>query len=149
LGQGGEGDLAVPAEVGAAFEVIQAEAVFEFAVLVVAELSRLGRSLDDLLALVGGLRERGIGIRSLHEALDTTTPGGRLIFHMFCRARRVHPRTDAGRHSRGHRSRASSRTTPWPPASPLPEQVERARYLLTRPENTIASMPGCSVLASR
>lgn len=52
-------------------------------VLVVASLDWLGRSLDDLLALVGGLRKRGIGFRSLHEALDTTTPGGRLVFHVF------------------------------------------------------------------
>lgn len=33
--------------------------------------------------MVAELRERGIGFRSLHEALDTTTPGGRLIFHVF------------------------------------------------------------------
>jgi DNA invertase Pin-like site-specific DNA recombinase len=37
----------------------------------------------DLIEIVGTLRRRGIGFRSLHEALDTTTPGGRLIFHVF------------------------------------------------------------------
>lgn len=52
-------------------------------VLVVVSLDRLGRSLDDLLAIVGGLRKRGIGFRSLHESLDTTTPGGMLVFHVF------------------------------------------------------------------
>ena len=46
-------------------------------------LDRLGRSIQDLIAIVGGLRERGIGFQSLHEALDTTTPGGRLVFHVF------------------------------------------------------------------
>ncbi len=46
-------------------------------------LDRLGRSLQDLIAIVAGLRKRGIGFRSLHEALDTTTPGGRLVFHVF------------------------------------------------------------------
>jgi hypothetical protein len=51
--------------------------------LVVPSLDRLGRSLQDLIAIVAGLRKRGIGFRSLHEALDTTTPGGRLIFHVF------------------------------------------------------------------
>jgi DNA invertase Pin-like site-specific DNA recombinase len=41
------------------------------------------RSLADLITLVAELRRRGIGFRSLHEALDTTTPGGRLVFHVF------------------------------------------------------------------
>jgi len=46
--------------------------------LVVPSLDRLSRSLQDLITLVAGLRRRGTGFRSLHEALDTTTPGGRL-----------------------------------------------------------------------
>src|SRR4051794_21788217 len=41
--------------------------------LVVPSLDRLGRSLQDLISIVAGLRKRGIGFRSLHEALDTTT----------------------------------------------------------------------------
>lgn len=52
-------------------------------VLVVARLDRLGRSLRELIDLVGELEERGIGFRSLKESLDTTTPGGRLVFHVF------------------------------------------------------------------
>jgi DNA invertase Pin-like site-specific DNA recombinase len=48
--------------------------------LVVASLDRLGRSLADLISIVAGLRRRGIGFASLHEAFDTTTPGGRLVF---------------------------------------------------------------------
>jgi DNA invertase Pin-like site-specific DNA recombinase len=51
--------------------------------LVVPSLDRYGRSLQDLVNMVAALRERGIGFTSLHEALDTTTPGGRLIFHVF------------------------------------------------------------------
>jgi DNA invertase Pin-like site-specific DNA recombinase len=51
--------------------------------LVVPSLDRLARSLQDLLTIVGDLRRRGIGFRSLHEAIDTTTPGGRLVFHIF------------------------------------------------------------------
>ena len=48
--------------------------------LVVPSLDRLSRSLQDLIGLVAELRRRGVGFRSLHEALDTTTPGGRLVF---------------------------------------------------------------------
>lgn len=51
--------------------------------LVVPSLDRLGRSLQDLIAIVSGLRERGVDFTSLHETLDTTTPGGRLVFHVF------------------------------------------------------------------
>ena len=51
--------------------------------LVVPSLDRLSRSLQDLITIVAGLRRRGAGLRSLHEALDTTTPGGRLVFHVF------------------------------------------------------------------
>ena len=51
--------------------------------LVVPSLDGLGSSLQDLIAIVGGLRKRGIGFRSLKEALDTTTSGGRLVFHVF------------------------------------------------------------------
>ncbi|MFD5437070.1 recombinase family protein [Kitasatospora sp. NPDC127067] len=51
--------------------------------LVVPALDRYGRSLQDLINMVGELRKREIGFTSLHENLDTTTPGGRLVFHVF------------------------------------------------------------------
>ena len=52
-------------------------------ILVVWRLDRLGRSLKHLVATVGELEQRGIGFRSLQESIDTTTAGGRLIFHVF------------------------------------------------------------------
>lgn len=51
--------------------------------IVVWKLDRFGRSLVDLVQTMQQLRERGVGFRSLHENIDTTTSGGRLIFHMF------------------------------------------------------------------
>ncbi|MGW5187824.1 recombinase family protein [Kribbella sp. NPDC004138] len=51
--------------------------------VVVTELSRLGRNFQDLIQIVSGLRRQEIGFKSLHEALDTTTPGGRMIFHVL------------------------------------------------------------------
>ena len=52
-------------------------------VLVVWRLDRLGRSLPHLIETIGTLEGRGVGFRSLTEAIDTTTPGGRLILHVF------------------------------------------------------------------
>lgn len=52
-------------------------------VLIVWKLDRLGRSLPHLIETVTALERKGVGFRSLTEAIDTTTPGGRLIFHMF------------------------------------------------------------------
>lgn len=51
--------------------------------LVVWRLDRLGRSLPHLIETIGALEARGVGFRSLSEAIDTTTSGGRLIFHVF------------------------------------------------------------------
>ena len=53
-------------------------------VLVVWRLDRLGRSLKNLIEIVAELEERGIGLRSLQENIDTTTSGGKLVFHIFC-----------------------------------------------------------------
>jgi DNA invertase Pin-like site-specific DNA recombinase len=52
-------------------------------ILTVWKLDRLGRSLPHLIETVNALEARGVSFRSLTEAIDTTTPGGRLIFHIF------------------------------------------------------------------
>ena len=52
-------------------------------VLVTWKLDRRARSLPHLIETVNQLEKNGAGLRSLTEAIDTTTPGGRLIFHLF------------------------------------------------------------------
>jgi DNA invertase Pin-like site-specific DNA recombinase len=59
------------------------EYVREGDVLIVWKLDRLGRSLPHLIETVTTLEKRGVGFRSITEAIDTTTPGGRLVFHLF------------------------------------------------------------------
>lgn len=51
--------------------------------LVVWRLDRLGRSLKHLIETIQDLERRGVGLKSLTESIDTTTSGGKLIFHIF------------------------------------------------------------------
>src|SRR5919112_1120648 len=51
--------------------------------LVVWRLDRLGRSLRHLIDTITALDERGVGFKSLTENIDTTTSGGKLVFHIF------------------------------------------------------------------
>lgn len=51
--------------------------------LVVTKLDRLGRSVKHLKEIVDDLQARGVGLRALSQGIDTTTPGGRLFFHML------------------------------------------------------------------
>ncbi|URM92537.1 recombinase family protein [Streptomyces sp. MRC013] len=85
--------------------------------LVVPSLDRLGHSIQDLIAIVSGLRKRGTGFTSPHEALDTTTPDRRLVFHVFPSPRRAHLRTRRPEHQRGPGRRPRPRRPTRPPAS--------------------------------
>ncbi|MFF0794188.1 recombinase family protein [Streptomyces spiralis] len=108
--------------------------------LVVPSLDRLGRSIQDLIAIVSGLRKRGIGFQSLHEALDTTTPGGRLVFHVFAAlAEFIRELIVQGTHEGLEAARARGERIGRPPAM-NPEQIRHARALLAQPENTITSI---------
>lgn len=51
--------------------------------LVMWKLDRLGRSLPHLIELIETLRQRDMGFKTLTDAIDTTTPSGRLVFHLF------------------------------------------------------------------
>jgi len=108
--------------------------------LVVWRLDRLGRSLRHLVETVGALEERGIGFRSLTESIDTTTPGGRLVFHVFAALAEferdlIRERTHAGlaaaraRGRRGGRRRVMSA-----------EKLEVARTMYKSGEHTVAAI---------
>lgn len=69
--------------------------------LVVWKLDRLGRSMQHLIDTVGMLRDRGVHFRSLTEGIDTATPTGKLVFHIFAALAeferdRIIERTEAG-----------------------------------------------------
>jgi DNA invertase Pin-like site-specific DNA recombinase len=88
--------------------------------IVVPSLDRLGRSIQDLIAIVSGLRKRDIGFQSLHEALDTTTPGGRLVFHVFAAlAEFIRELIVQGTHEGLAEARARGERIGRPPAAPF------------------------------
>ncbi|MEU6593271.1 recombinase family protein [Streptomyces sp. NPDC046881] len=108
--------------------------------LVVPSLDRLGRSIQDLISIVSALRKRGVGFQSLHEALDTTTPGGRLVFHVFAAlAEFIRELIVQGTHEGLAAARARGERIGRPPAM-TEEQIRHARALLAQPENTITSI---------
>ncbi|WP_240499312.1 recombinase family protein [Streptomyces prasinus] len=110
--------------------------------LVVPSPDRLGRSIQDLIALVSGLRKRGLGLTSLHEALDTTTPGGRLVFHVFAAlAEFIRELLVQGTNEGLDAAPARGARLGRPPAM-TEEQICHARGLFTRPENTVTSIAG-------
>src|ERR1035437_7231442 len=108
--------------------------------LVVLSLDRLSRSLQDLITLVVDLRRRGVGFKSLHEALDTTTPGGRLVFHVFAAlAEFIRELIVEGTREGLDAARARDARLGRPPARTA-EQIRHARDPMTRPNNTVSSI---------
>ena len=86
-------------------------------ILTVWKLDRLGRSLSHLIETVSALKARGVGFRSLTESIDTTTPGGRLVFHIFGALGQferdlIRERTRAGLEAAAARGRAPPATAP-------------------------------------
>jgi DNA invertase Pin-like site-specific DNA recombinase len=102
--------------------------------LVVWKLDRLARSVKQLIETVEKLRSRKIGFRSLTEAIDTTTPQGRLVFHMFSALAEferslIRERTQAGLAA----ARRIGRTGGRPPKLTA-DDIEAAKAMLTNPD---------------
>jgi DNA invertase Pin-like site-specific DNA recombinase len=85
--------------------------------LVVWKLDRPGRSLRHLVDTVTSLAERGIAFRNLQEATETTTPGGKLVFHSL----RPWPSSNAT-------SSANEPPRSWPPPGPAAAAAAGHRY---------------------
>jgi len=118
--------------------------VIEFArngdTLVVWKLDRLGRSLKHLIETVNLLNNRGVGLVSLQEKIDTATPGGKLIFHVFgalaeFERELIQERTNAGLKAARARGRLGGR-----PPKLTPKQIEMARRLLNDSSVSIAEI---------
>ena len=112
--------------------------------LVVWKLDRLGRSLRHLITVVTDLHANHKGLRSLQEAMDTTTPGGKLIFHVFgalaeFERELIRERTQAGLSAARARGRSGGR-----PRVMTAQTLRTAQQLLADPDQTIHQV--CQVL---
>jgi DNA invertase Pin-like site-specific DNA recombinase len=105
--------------------------------LVVWRLDRLGRSLKHLIETITGLNNRHIGFKSITESIDTTTSGGKLIFHIFGALAEferdiIKERTNAGLQAARARGRKGGR-----PKALSPKKAQMAEVLYKDKNNSI------------
>ena len=109
-------------------------------VIVVTKYDRLARSLRDLLDIVEQIKQKDAGFRSIGEDIDTTTPNGRLVFHLFAsiaefERERIVERTREGLASARKNGRVGGR----PPALTSDQKVE-VRKMRDEEHRSIASI---------
>jgi DNA invertase Pin-like site-specific DNA recombinase len=112
--------------------------------LVVWKLDRLGRSLKDLIERITELNNRHIGFKSITENIDTTTSGGKLIFHIFGALAEferdiIRERTNAGLEAARSRGKKGGR----PPAL-TPQKIQLARTLYADKKTSVSEI--CKML---
>src|SRR3954447_25614835 len=108
--------------------------------LVVWRLDRLGRSLRHLIDTVTDLQARGIGFQSLTESINTTTSGGKLVFHIFGALAEfereiIRERTKAGLQAARTRGRNGGR-----PKKLTKKQIEMLQHLAADKTHTVAEI---------
>ena len=112
--------------------------------LVVWKLDRLGRSLKHLIEVVNHLHQRNISFKSLQENIDTTSSGGKLIFHIFCALAEferdiIRERTLAGLSSARVRGKFGGR-----PRAMDKKKIAMARKLMSDASNSVEDV--CKIL---
>src|SRR5215213_7199146 len=112
--------------------------------IVVWKLDRLGRSLKDLIERIRELNDRKIGFKSLTEQIDTTTSGGKLIFHIFGALAEferdiIRERTNAGLEAARTRGKLGGR-----PKALTSEKIKLARKLYADKSMSVAEI--CNML---
>src|SRR5512147_2015827 len=108
--------------------------------LVVWKLDRLGRSLKDLITIITQLNNRNIGFKSITENIDTTTSGGKLVFHIFGALAEferdiIRERTQAGLSAARARARKGGR-----PRALTSTKAQMATALYKDKNNTVAEI---------
>jgi DNA invertase Pin-like site-specific DNA recombinase len=108
--------------------------------VVVWRLDRLGRSLRHLIDVMADLDRRGVALTSLRESIDTSTPGGRLVFHVFAALAEferdlIRERTAAGLAAARARGRRGGRPTVW-----TTEKLATARSMHASGQHDVAAI---------
>jgi DNA invertase Pin-like site-specific DNA recombinase len=108
--------------------------------LVVWRLDRLGRSITHLIQTVTGLQGRGVGFRSLTESIDTTTSGGKFVFHTFSALAElerdlIRERTQAGLAAARARGRSGGR-----PFRMTPAKLRLAQQAMRLPDTNVGDL---------
>ncbi len=108
--------------------------------LTVWRLDRLGRNLADLVRIVNDLKAQGVGFVSLTESIDTTTPAGTLVFHLFASLAEfernlIRERTMAGLKAARARGKSSGR-----PPKLTSKDLAMAKALMADKTNSVAEI---------
>lgn len=108
--------------------------------LVVWRLDRLGRNLADLVRIVNDLEARGVGLVSLTEQINTASPSGKLVFHLFASLAEfernlIRERTIAGLKSARARGKNGGR-----PPKITGKNVAMAKKLMADPANNVSDI---------
>ncbi|ETS30733.1 resolvase [Photorhabdus temperata] len=109
--------------------------------LVVWKLDRLGRSIQHLIESINDLKEKGIGFRSLQEAIDTQTSGGKLVFHIFSALAEferdlIRERTNAGLEAARARGKKGGR----PKSLDQPKNIKLLKQMHADPSYSIGDI---------
>jgi DNA invertase Pin-like site-specific DNA recombinase len=108
--------------------------------LVVWKLDRLARSMKQLIETIESFQEQGIGLKSLQDPIDTSSPSGKLVFHIFAalsefERRVIRERTTAGLRAARERGRIGGR----PPAL-LAKDLQAAKAMLKDSDITVTAV---------
>ncbi|OIN59838.1 recombinase family protein [Arsenicibacter rosenii] len=117
--------------------------------VIVWKLDRLGRSLPHLVELVTRFADRGVAFTSLQEKIDTSSPSGKLIFHIFCSLAEferelIRERTNAGIKAAREQGRVGGRPKGLSPAAEKTAKTAEALYRANHHIQEIARQLGKS-----
>lgn len=112
-------------------------------IIVTWKLDRMGRSLRDLVNLINEIQDKGAGLKSLNDAIDTTTPHGKLTFHLFASLAEferdiIRERTKAGLEAARARGRKGGR--PKGLSKEAQDKAMIAETLYTKGEKTVTEI---------
>lgn len=108
--------------------------------LVVWKLDRLARSMKQLIETIESFQDQSVGLKSIQDPIDTSSPSGKLVFHIFAALAEfergvIRERTTAGLRAARERGRIGGR-----PPSLSAKDLQAARAMLRDSDITVAAV---------